>query len=417
MVEQLSRNSAEKEVFMKKAMILGMSIILLGFLGVSFSYGAATIKVGFVDTYSGPPSVYTFDVIDAFKMAIQTINAKGGVLGKKIEYTTRDEKFNPATGLAMAKELVMKEEVDLLAGTINSATTLAVSDFAGKEKIPFLCTFAKSQKITGEQGHRYVFGIAENTRMIGKATASAIAKKPYKKFWVAGEDYEYGHAVGDSSWEYTKAMKPDAQLLGQTWWKVGEADLAPYITPIVQAKPDMLFMATGGVGNLNFLKLAKAMDLMKHMNINLHTSIELSNLQALGKDGPEGVWGTVNYLFYYPETPENKAFVDEFRKLYNRPPKVGALYGYAAAHLIAKAYQKAGKIDKEAFITAMEGLTVDSPVGKLEMRACDHQLMLPMFFGVTKKSPQYEYLIAGDIMTIAGKDYLPTCEEIKKVRK
>jgi branched-chain amino acid transport system substrate-binding protein len=159
------------------------------------------------------------------------------------------------------------------------------------------------------------------------------------------------------------------------------------------------------------------MDLMKQMGLFLHTSIELSNLQALGKDGPEGVMGTVNYLYYYPETPENKAFVDEFKKLYNRPPKVGALYGYAAGQLIAKAYQKAGKIDREKFIDAMEGLTVDSPVGQLEMRACDHQLMLPMFFGTTKKSPQYDYLIAGDPVTIPGKDYLPTCDEIMKVRK
>jgi len=402
---------------MKKATIIGISIILLGVLGASFSYGAGTIKVGFVDTYSGPASVYCFDVVDAFKMAIEAINAKGGVLGKKIEYTTRDEKFDPATGLSMAKELVMKEEVDVLAGTINSATTLAVSDFAKKEKLPFICTFAKSEKITGELGHRYVFSVAENTRMIGKATAFAIAKKPYTKFWVAGEDYEYGHAVGDASWRYTQAMKPNAQLLGQTWWKVGEADIAPYIAPILQAKPDCLFMATGGVGNLNFLKLVKAMDLTKQLAIVLHTSIELSNLQALGKDGPEGVWGTVNYLFYYPETPENKAFVAEFRKMYNRPPKVGALYGYAAAQLIAKAYQKAGRIDKEAFINAMEGLAVDSPVGKLEMRKCDHQVMLPMFFGVTKKSPQYDYLIGGDLVTIPGKDYLPTCDEILKVRK
>jgi branched-chain amino acid transport system substrate-binding protein len=350
-------------------------------------------------------------------MAIGAINAKGGVLGKKIEYTTRDEKFKPDVGLAMAKELVMKEEVDILAGTINSATTLAVSDFAKKEKIPFFCTFAKSEKITGEQGHRYVFGVAENTRMIGKATAFAIAKKPFKKFWVAGEDYEYGHAVGDATWRYTKAMKPDAQLLGQTWWKVGEADLGAYITPIVQAKPDMLYMATGGSGTVNFLKLAKAMDLTKQMAVFSHTAIEVTTIQPLGKDGPEGVMGTANYLFYYPETPENKAFVDEFRKLYNRPPKVGALYGYAFAHLMVKAYQKAGSTDREKFITAMEGLTVDSPAGKLEMRACDHQLMLPMFSGVTRKSPQYDFLIAGDATTIPGKEYLPTCDEVMKVRK
>jgi branched-chain amino acid transport system substrate-binding protein len=402
---------------MKKSIVILMGFLLVGFWSIPFSHGAQTIKVGFVDTYSGPPSVYTFDVLDGFKMAIQEINAKGGVLGNKIEFTTRDEKFKPDVGLAMAKELVMKENVDILAGTINSSATLAVSDFAKKEKIPFICTFAKSEKITGEQGHRYVFSVAENTRMVGKATAFAIAKKPYKKFWVAGEDYEYGHAVGDASWRYIKAMRPDAELLGQTWWKVGEADLGPYITPILQAKPDMLYVATGGVGNLNFLKLAKTMDLMKQMGVFLHTSIELSNLQALGKDGPQGVMGTVNYLYYYPETPENKAFVEQFRKAYNRPPKVGALYGYAAAQLIAKAYQKAGKMDREKFIDAMGGLTVDSPVGQLQMRACDHQLMLPMFYGVTKLSPQYDYLIAGETMTISGKDYLPACEEIQKVRK
>ncbi len=200
--------------------------------------------------------------------------------------------------------------------------------------------------------------------------------------------------------------------------EVGEADLTPYITPILQAKPDMLYMATGGSGNVNFMKLAKAMDLMKQMGLFLHTSIELSTIQPLGKDAPEGIMGTANYLFYYPETPENKAFVEAFRKMYSRPPKVGALYGYALAQLIVKGYQKAGKIDKEKFITAVEGMVIDSPVGKMEMRACDHQLMLPMFYGVTKKLPQYpDFVAATDLMTIAGKDYLPTCEEIAKVRK
>jgi branched-chain amino acid transport system substrate-binding protein len=403
---------------MKTAVVVASGLLCFVFLSVALpSYAGNTIKVGFVDTYSGPPSVYTFDVIDGFKMAMDKINKKGGVLGKTVEYTTRDEKFKPDIGLSMAKELVMREKVDIIAGTINSSATLAISDFAKKEKIPFICTFAKSEKITGEQGHRYVFSVSENTRMIGKATAFALAKKGYTKFWVAGEDYEYGHAVGEGSWRYIKAMNPNAQLLGQTWWKVGEADLGPYVTPIVRAKPDCLIVATGGVGNLNFLKLAKAMSLTKEMAIVLHTAIELSNLKPLGKDGPEGIFGTVNYLYYYPETPENKAFVAEFEKIFSRPPKVGALYGYALAQLVAKAYQKAGKVDKEKFVTAMEGLTVDSPVGKLEMRACDHQLTLPMFFGVTKASPQYDYLIAGDLITIPGKDYMPGCDEVLKSRK
>lgn len=402
---------------MKKGIILAIGFVCLALFVAAPSFAQNTIKVGFVDTYSGPPSVYTFDVLDGFKMAIEHVNAKGGILGKKIVYETRDEKFKPDVGLAMAKELVMREKVDILAGTINSATTLAVSDFARKEKIPFICSFAKSEKITGEQGQRYVFSVAENTRMIGKAAAFVLSKKPFTKYWIAGEDYEYGHAVGEATWRYVKEMKPDAQLMGQTWWKVGEADIGSYIAPIVQAKPDCLIMATGGTGNLNFLKLAKSMDLPKEMAIYLHTAIELSNLQPLGKEAPEGVYGTANYLYYYPETAENKAFVDEFKKLYNRPPKVGALYGYALGQLVVGAYQKAGAVDREKFIDAMEGLVVDSPVGKLEMRKCDHQLMLPMFFGATKKTPDHDYLIAGDVITIPGKDYMPSCDEIMKVRK
>ncbi len=350
-------------------------------------------------------------------MAINKANAKGGVLGKKIEFSTRDEKFKPDIGLAMAKELVLKEHVDILMGTINSATALAVSGFAKKEKIPFFVTFSKSDKITGEQGHRYVFQISENTLMAGRAAAFELAKKPFVKYWIAGDDYEYGHAIADGVWNQLKKLKPGVQLLGQSWWKLGETDLTPYITQILAAKPDFIISATGGTGMVNFQKAAKATGLDKKIPFYQHTAIELSTLEPQGQDAPEGVYGTANYLFYYPDTPENKAFVAEFRKIYNRYPKVGALYGYAAGTFLIKGFQKAGKVDKEKLINALEGISIDSPVGKLELRACDHQATLPMFFGVTKKSPQYPFLIASDIVTIPAKDYMPTCEEIKALRK
>ena len=137
------------------------------------------IKVGIIDTYTGPATTYTYDVRDAFKLAVDELNAKGGVLGRKVEFTTRDDKFKVDIGLSMAKELVMNEKVDILMGTINSAGALAISEFCKTEKIPFLVTFSKSDKITGEKGHRYVFSITENTVMIGKAAAVGLAKKPF----------------------------------------------------------------------------------------------------------------------------------------------------------------------------------------------------------------------------------------------
>jgi branched-chain amino acid transport system substrate-binding protein len=375
-----------------------------------------TIKVGLVDTYTGPATTFTNDVLDGFKMATEKINAKGGVLGRKIEYVTRDDKFKPDIALTMAKELVLKENVDVLMGTINSASALAVSDFCKKEKVPFLVTFSKSDKITGEKGHRYVFGMNENTEMAGRAAAKALSKKPYVKYWIAGDDYEYGHAIADSVFHHLKALNPKAQLLGQSWWKVGESDFNPYITQILAAKPDFVIVATGGGGMVNFQKAAQSTGFNKRVPFYQHTAIELSTLAPQGQSAPEGVYGTANYLFYYPETKENQAFVEEFRKAYNRYPKSGALYGYMAAQFVAKSFEKAGKVDREKFIDAMEGMALDSPVGKLEMRACDHQLLLPMYFGVTKKSPQYDFLVAGDIASVPAKEYMPTCEEIKKAR-
>jgi branched-chain amino acid transport system substrate-binding protein len=374
------------------------------------------IKIGIIDTYSGPPTTYTYDVRDAFKLAIDEINAKGGVLKRKIEFTTRDDKFKVDLCLSMAKELVMDEKVDILMGTINSAGTLAVSEYCKTEKIPFLVTFSKSEKITGEKGHRYVFSISENTAMIGKAAAAGLAKRPYMKYWIAGDDYEYGHALADGVWGNLKKLKPGVELIGQSWWKVGEPELTPYLTAISAAKPDAVIFATGGASMVNAMKAAKATGFAEKIPMFIHTATEHSTLAPLGLDAPEKIIGTSNYHFYYPDTPKNKAFVKAFKDAYGREPKVGALYGYLAAQFISKALVKAGKMDGEKFIDALSGLKVDSPIGEIEMRSYDHQAMLPMYMGVTKKVPEYPFLIATDIVTIPGRDVMPSIEEIKKAR-
>jgi branched-chain amino acid transport system substrate-binding protein len=175
-------------------------------------------------------------------------------------------------------------------------------------------------------------------------------------------------------------------------------------------------VATGGRDCVPFLKAAKATGFNERVPFFMHTATELSTLKPLGLDAPEGVIGTSNYFFYYPETPENKAFVDQFRAAYNRYPAVGAVYGFMAANFIKQSYEKAGKIDTEKFIDAMEGMTVDTPVGKVTMRAFDHQAMLPMYMGVTKKTGEYDFLTATDIVTIPGEEAMPTIEEIKAAR-
>jgi branched-chain amino acid transport system substrate-binding protein len=379
-------------------------------------HAQAAIKVGIVDTYTGPATTYTEDVLNGFKLAMGQINAKGGILGRKIELLRRDDKFKPDIALDMTKDLVMRENIDILIGSTNSGGALAMSDFCRKEKIPFIVTDAKSDKITGERGHRYVFNTNENTAMIGRAAALALSKKPYVKYWIMGEDYEFGHACADELWTHLKALRPDVQLLGQSWRKAGEVDLAPYITPVMTARPDCIISAAGGGGIVNFLKAVTAMGLEKEIPIYQHYATDLLALRPLALDAPEGIMGSSSYHFYYPDTPQNKAFTNAFMEVYKGYPGSTAFYGYVAGLLISQAYQKAGKVDRERFIDAMEGLIIDSPIGKIQMRACDHQLILPMYYGVTKKTKAYPFLIGSDFVTIAGKDYLPSCEEIMKLR-
>ena len=403
-----------RNYLMRGAALLGF-FLALSLVLVPAQAGARNIKVGVLDCYSGPPAAYTKEALNGFKLALDDINKKG-VLGKKIEFVTRDSKFKVDLGLSMAKELVLRENVDLIVGIISSGVAMAVSDYVKGEKVPLIVWIAKSERITGEKGHRYVFSTGENTYMAGKAGGVALSKKPYFAYWIAGDDYEYGHAIANAAWRNLEAMKPGVKKIGESWWKPGEPDLIPYLTAIEAKRPDAVIFATGGRSMANIMKAIKATGMSERVAIYVHTATDYAVLKSLGTEGPEGVYGTMDYHFYYPETPANKAFVSAYQAAYGGPPGFPAFHGYITANFIAAAYRKAGKVDKEKFIDALEGMRIPSPAGMLEMRACDHQVVLPMYLGVTQKSPKYDFLISGDIVTLRGNQVMPPCAEIRKAR-
>jgi branched-chain amino acid transport system substrate-binding protein len=343
------------------------------------------------------------------------VNEKG-VLGKKIEFVTRDSQFKVDLALSFAKELVMREQVDLIVGEISSSNMLAISEYCLKMKVPFIPWAGGSDKITGAKGHRYVFLTAANTAMSGRAGALGLAKKPYKKYWIMGDDYAYGHDMGDGCFNNLKKLRPEVELLGQSWWKLGESDFTPYITNALAAKPDAIIAGTGGASMAPFMRLAKETGLSEKIPIWINTAIDYTSVKPLGKNGPEGILGTANYLFYYPDTPANKRFVESFRKATGDYPGWFALAGYITGHVIAEGYKKAGAVDKEKFINALEGLTIETPTGVAKIREYDHQIMQPVFWGVTKYDPKYDFLVASDIVTFSAEEVMPTIDEVKKAR-
>jgi branched-chain amino acid transport system substrate-binding protein len=384
----------------------------------AFSSGAEAIKVGIIDAYSGPPARFPADVFAGFSLAVERINGEGGVLGRKITCLNRGGKPGSAPSLAAARALVAEAKADILVATMDRSNGLDLADFAAKEKIPLFITFSERPVPGGEGGNRYVFNIGESPRMAGAAAAVMLHEKPYENYWIAGDDDDYGHALADSLWGSLRVLEPGFRLLGQTWWKPDETDFTPYIAKIITAKPDFVVVATGPSNIARFQRAAKALGLGDKIRFYQHGANEHSMLAEQGNDAVEGVYGTTSYLFYNPSTLANKAFSDKFLKTFHRYPGSGAFYGYMTARFIAEGFRKAGEVDREKLISALEGMRLASPVGSVAIRPCDHQLELPIFLSLTGKKPAYpDFLASASLQSLGARYYMPGCEEGPKPGK
>jgi branched-chain amino acid transport system substrate-binding protein len=222
--------------------------------------------------------------------------------------------------------------------------------------------------------------------------------------------------MADAVWRNLRKMKPEVSVAGTSWWKPNEADLVPNIAQILEDKPHAVIFCTDTLNIATFLKAVKATGMPERVPVWIHIATAHIVLKSLGDDAPEGVMGTADYHFYYPDTNANKEFSVAFRIAFGHAPGFPAYHGYNTAHFIAEAFRKAGRLHREKFIDALEGLEIDSPLGPIEMRACDHQAVLPIFFGTTKKSVRYESVISSAIVTFREKAVMPTCDEIAAAR-
>jgi len=284
------------------------------------------IKIGVIDTYSGPATIYTYGARNGFKLALSQIGYN--ILGKKIDVLYRNSRYRPNIALKMAKELVLRERVDFLVGTISSAAALAVSEYAKSVKIPFFDWISMSGKISGAKGHRYVFQIEVNTDMSGKAMALAAAKESYKRYYIIGSDYEYGHAIAGSFEKNLTDLREDVEIIGRSWFRVGEPDFGPYINTILAKKPDAVYAATGGRDMVPFLKYVNFTGLAKKIAIFDYTATDTATTKALGDSMPDGIYGGAPYYFYYPKTNQNRMFVQSYKEQFKKWPVFSSPNGY-----------------------------------------------------------------------------------------
>src|SRR5581483_4796228 len=272
--------------------LLAAAVVAAGL--VPFAANAAdTIKIGFPIPLSGPASVYGVPISKGAEMAVQEINAAGGVLGRKLELLERDSKASADEAVRLARELIIKNNVDFLSGTLTSAEAPAVSTIAKENKIVFVAPTSKTiQLVSPKNLHPYIFRLASNTDIEGRTGAMIIGKmKDVKRVATIAPDYAYGRDAVAAFVDYLKKARPDIEIVDQQWPKLGQADFTPFITAQMGKKPDAIFCDVFGGDFVTFAKQAAPLGYFKAINNRLADAGEVGSTdeaEALGADYPYG---------------------------------------------------------------------------------------------------------------------------------
>jgi len=371
-----------------------------------------TIKIGELSSYKSQPAF-----LDPYKkgweLAIEEINAKGGVLGKKLEVISRDDGADPGTAVRVADELVTREGVNILAGTFFSHIGLAVTNFAGQRKIFFLAAEPLTDKITWQNGNRNTFRLRPSTYMqVAMLVPHAAAAK--KKRWaLTYPNFEYGQSAAENFKALLKKVQPDAEFVTEQATPLGKLDAGAVVQAIDDAKPDGIFNVQFGADLSKLVREGNTRGTFKNRTVVSMLTGEPEYLDPLKDESPVG-WIVTGYPWDKITTPEHKAFVDAYRKKYNDYPRLGSVVGYATFKSLAAGIAKAGSTDTDKMIAAFRGLKVDSPIGPFEYRASDHQATMGAYVGKIALEKGVGTMV--DFKYIDGATVLPSEAEVKKLR-
>ena len=398
---------------MSKRFALHVALVASVAMGLATAaFAQNTIKIGELNSYKSQPAF-----LDPYKkgweMAVEEINAKGGLLGKKLEVVSRDDGANPGDAVRVAEELITREGVNIIAGTFLSHIGLAVTEFAGKKQVFFLAAEPLTDKITWSNGNRYTFRLRASTYMqVAMLMPDAVAAK--KKRWaLVYPNFEYGQSAAAAFKEMIKKAQPDVEFVTEQATPLGKIDAGAVVQAIDDAKPDAIFNVLFGADLAKFVREGNTRGAFKDRMVVSLLSGEPEYLDPLKDEAPVG-WVVTGYPWNAINTPEHKAFVDAYKKRWNDYPRLGSIVGYSTIYSIAEGIKKAGSTDTEKLIAAFRGLKLDSPFGPFEYRASDHQATMGAYVG--KIALKDGVGTMSDFKYVDGKDVLPGPEEVKKLR-
>lgn len=371
------------------------------------------IRIGEINSYTGPLASFTVPYRNGWQLAVEQVNANGGVLGRKLEVISRDDGAKPADAVKFAEELVRREKVDLVAGTFLSHIGLAVADFAARNKVLFVASEPLSDAIVWAKGNDYTFRLRPSTYMQAAMLAEEAAKLPAKRWATVAPNYEYGQSAVKAFQDVLKGLRPDVEFVGQQWPALFKLDAGATVQALAQAKPDAIFNVTFSIDLAKFVREGQLRGLFADRPVVSLLTGEPEYLDALKGEAPEG-WIVTGYPWQSIEDAEHKAFLDAYSKRFNDYPRAGSIVGYNTILTIAAMLEKAGSADTDAMVAAMKNLELDTPFGPITYRAIDHQSTMGAYVGRTAKVDGKGVMV--DFRYANGADYLPDDATVRKLR-
>jgi branched-chain amino acid transport system substrate-binding protein len=332
----------------------------------------ATIKIGFPVPLTGPYGAEAQDQVRAAQVAIAQFNDGGGLNGRKAELLVRDDKLNPGEAATRTLELVEKEKVNFVVGSLSAAVQLAVNNVT-KERGIIYNSISQSDAINeAADFSKYTFHEALNPHLTSGAVGRYAFPKFGKKVAFLTADYAYGHEMVHGFLEVGKAF--NIENLGDVRHPIGTTDYSTLLPRLQALKPDILCICNFGRDQQISLKQATDFGVKKTTQIIAPLLTQASRVAA----GPQAYDGVIGGSSFYwgleDKFASTKAFNDAFRKMYDGklPTDYGAL-GYGGVRTILAAVKNAGSVDSDKVIAALEALKYDFYKGPQYYRKCDHQ--------------------------------------------
>src|SRR5690606_18989029 len=348
---------------------------------VSFQAIAAddVIRIGELNSYKTQPA-FLAPYKKGMELAVEQINAAGGVNGKTLELIVKDDNSNPGDAVRAAEELITRDQVDVLTGTFLSHVGLAISDFAKQRKRFFLASEPLTYKITWENGNRYTYRLRTSTYMQVSMLIPAAVKMNRKCWAIVYPNYEYGQSAVETFKRLLKEAQPDVEFVAEQAAPLGRIHAGSVVQALADAKPDAMRNVLFATDLSKFVRAANQRRFLKDLPVVSLLTGEPEYLDALGRETPEG-WVVTGYPWYAIDTPEHKAFLAAYQKRYDDYPRLGTMIGYNTILSLAAGIDKADSTDSEALVEAFKDLKLDTPVGPITYRSLDHQSTMGAYVG------------------------------------